>query len=259
MALGATGPRGESAGCSAAAAARSTYEEAGCGVSGTVSAPAVHLTAKGLRTRQRILEGARRAFEAKGNYVETRIADITKEARVAYGSLYTYFESKETLFRELAVEVVEGMYRSSRSSYRGTDPTRRVESANRGFMEAYRDNAQMMAVIEQAASLYAEFHQLRRQLRLQFVERIQAHIERMQEDGQADPDVDSRTAAHALVSMTDNFLYVWFVLEEPFDEQVALRTLDQLWIRALGLRVPAPRATVRPYRRPRTVPTTTSG
>lgn len=214
-------------------------------------ASASHLTPKGLRTRQRILEGARRAFEVKGNYVETRIADITKEARVAYGSLYTYFESKETLFRELAVEVVQGMYRSSRSSYRGTDPTRRVASANRGFMEAYRENAQMMAVIEQAASLYAEFHQLRRQLRMQFVQRIQESIERMQEDGQADPDVDSRTAAHALVSMTDNFLYVWFVLEEPFDEDVALQTLDQLWTRGLGLRPSPARGVVRPTRRAR--------
>ena len=194
------------------------------------------LTPKGRKTRERILAGARRAFEARGNYVDTRIADITREARVAYGSLYTYFDSKEAVFRELAVEVVDSMYARARSSYRGADPIRRMESANRGFMEAYRDSAQMMAVIEQAGSLYQEFHDLRRQLRNRFVHRIETSIRLMQERGLADPDLDVHTAAHALVSMTDNFLYVWFVLEEPFDDEIALGTLNRLWGRALGLR-----------------------
>jgi AcrR family transcriptional regulator len=194
------------------------------------------LAPKGRRTRKRILEGARRAFEHRGNYVDTRITDITKEAGVAYGSLYTYFDSKEMLFRELALEVVNGMYSGATSIYRGPDPIKRVESANRRFMNSYRDNAQMMAVIEQVASLYPDFHLLRRQLRQRFVERIRSNIERWQASGLADPDVDSHTAAHALVSMTDNFGYLWFVLEEPFDEQTALRTLTQLWVRALRLR-----------------------
>ncbi len=194
------------------------------------------LAPKGRRTRQRILEGARRAFENRGNYVDTRITDITKEAGVAYGSLYTYFDSKEVLFRELALDVVNRMYSGATSTYRGPDPIKRVESANGRFMDAYRENAQMMAVIEQVASLYPDFHLLRRQLRQRFVERIRSNIERWQAGGVADPDVDSHTAAHALVSMTDNFGYLWFVLEEPFDEQTALQTLTQLWVRALGLR-----------------------
>ena len=198
------------------------------------------LTPKGRRTRQRLLDGARRAFEKKANYVETKISDITKEAGVAYGTLYTYFDSKEELFREMAVGVILEAYEASASTYRGPDPILRIESANRNFMERYVRNASITAVIEQAAALYPEYRDLRRELREPFVERIKGNIERMQSDGVADPTIDAGTAAHALVSMTDNFHYVWLVLGQPFEQEVALRTLTQLWVGALGIERPTP-------------------
>jgi AcrR family transcriptional regulator len=195
----------------------------------------IALTAKGRRTRQRVIEGARRAFEKSGNYVETRISDITEEAGVAYGSLYTYFGSKEALFREMVTAVEQEAYEAVRSSYRGRDPVKRIESANRNFSRRYRENAQIQAVIEQAAALYPEFREFRRQLRQPFVERIEANIRRMQTDGVASRDIDVHTTAHALVSMIDNFHYVWLVLGEPFDEDIAVSTISDMWVAALGI------------------------
>ena len=55
----------------------------------------------------------------------------------------------------------------------------------------------------------------------------------------ADPAAQGCTiAAHALVSMTDNFGYVWFVLGERFDEESAFRTITTLWANAVGLHHP---------------------
>ena len=34
--------------------------------------------------------------------------------------------------------------------------------------------------------------------------------------------------------MMDRFAYVWFVLEEDFEEERALATLTELWMRAIG-------------------------
>jgi AcrR family transcriptional regulator len=198
------------------------------------------LTAKGERTRQQIVEGAWRAFEKSRSYVDTRIADIAREAGVAYGSFYTYFKTKEEIFYHLANSVVDELYVEGTSSYRGPDAGSRVDSANRQFLASYRKHAVMMTIIEQAAALYPEFHELRRRLRGRFVERIAANIARWRDAGLTDPDLDAELAAHALVSMTDNFSYVWFVLGEPFDEEKAAETVTRIWANALGL--PHPRA-----------------
>src|SRR5262249_61687263 len=65
--------------------------------------------------------------------------------------------------------------------------------------------------------------------------RIAAGIRRLQRRGLADPDLDARTAAAALVSMLSNFAYHWLAMDEPFDEELAKRTLTRLWAGALGL------------------------
>jgi AcrR family transcriptional regulator len=205
-------------------------------VQDSVDASVESLSPKGRRTRDRLLAGARRAFGDSGSYVDTRITDIAKESGVAYGSFYTYFDSKEQLFYELASSVVNEMYEEGTSRYRGDDPIERIDSANRQFLASYREHAVMMTIIEQATALYPDLRELRRELRGRFVERIQVNIERWQTRGIAEKSLDAHLAAHALVSLTDNFGYLWFVLGEPFDEEPALSTITNLWVHALGIR-----------------------
>lgn len=54
----------------------------------------------------------------------------------------------------------------------------------------------------------------------------------------ADRRLDPTCAASALGSMADNFAYVWLVLGEPFEEDVAVNTISRLWAQAIGLVVP---------------------
>jgi len=202
---------------------------------GSVDVNTQSLSPKGRRTRERLLAGARRAFGESRSYVDTRITDIAKESGVAYGSFYTYFDSKEHLFYELAASVVNEMYEEGTSRYRGDDPIERIDSANRQFLASYQAHAVMMTIIEQAAALYPELRELRRELRGSFVERIRVNIERWQSRGLVERSLDADVTAHALVSLTDNFGYLWFVLGEPFDEELALRTISSLWVNALGI------------------------
>ena len=195
--------------------------------------PTDKLTPKGLRTRDQLLLGARRAFEKSGSYVDTRILDITEESGVAYGTFYTYFDSKEQLFCELATAVVNEMYVEGTSKYRGDSPFERMDSSNRQFLLSYRTHAKMMAIIEQATALVPELRGLRRELRDRFVSRIAVNLERLIAQGRADSSLDPLIAAHVLVSMTDNFGYLWFVLGEEFDEEKAFATVSTLWANAM--------------------------
>jgi AcrR family transcriptional regulator len=193
------------------------------------------LSPKGLRTRRRLLDGARQAFEKKGSYLDTRISDIVEESGCAYGTFYTYFDTKEQIFYELAVEVVNEIYVENASRYRGANLAERIGSALRQFLQSYRDHAAIMTIIEQAASLFPEFRVLRRRLREGFVERNIANFQLWSEQGRIDHEIDPVVAAHALVSMIDNFSYLWFVLGESFDEEEAVTTLTKLWTNALAL------------------------
>ncbi len=112
-------------------------------------------------------------------------------------------------------------------------PTR----TNRAYLEAYRDQAKLFAVVEQVASFNEEFRAIRREIRNGFVQRSERSIARMQVEGIALDDVDPRYAANALGSMVDRFAYVWLVLGEDFDFDESVRTLTLLWARSLGIDV----------------------
>ncbi len=64
------------------------------------SAKATSRTAKGERTRERLLAVAFRLFEQKG-FEHTTLRDIAAKARVSLGLLYRYYPSKDALVIEL--------------------------------------------------------------------------------------------------------------------------------------------------------------
>lgn len=92
---------------------------------------------KGERTRRRLLDGARRAFEEHG-FLDTRIIDIAAEADIAVGSFYTYFDSKEDIFRDLVQGVNAGMFPRLATPVPNLDPVGYIEATNRHFIDFYR-------------------------------------------------------------------------------------------------------------------------
>ncbi|MCG7346256.1 TetR/AcrR family transcriptional regulator [Sporosarcina sp. ACRSL] len=71
------------------------------------------LTKKGEKTRQHLLSVAEEVFGVKG-YFNASIVDITQQAKVAQGTFYNYFPSKQAIFEEL----VRNMSHSFRSEIR---------------------------------------------------------------------------------------------------------------------------------------------
>ena len=63
-------------------------------------------TARGERTRRKILDAARSEFGTRG-FADTGITEITRTAKVALGTFYTYFDSKEEVFRALVQDMSE--------------------------------------------------------------------------------------------------------------------------------------------------------
>ena len=197
------------------------------------------------------MQAASEVFAEK-RFLDTNVSDIVQRAGTAHGTFYRYFNSKEEIFREVALELQRAMLDSSGEDDGPTRPADRPQSfesledemlwritrANRRYLHAYRRHAALFAVVEQVATFSDELREIRRELRRAFVDRAQRSIERMQAEGLACRDVDARYAASALGSMVDRFAYVWLVLEEDFDEAEVVENLTTIWFQAIGGVVP---------------------
>jgi AcrR family transcriptional regulator len=202
---------------------------------------------KGARTRARLVDAAKRVFERDG-FLEARIVDIAETARIAPGSFYHYFDSKEQIFREVAQAQEERLTAPPgepppASGSPDASPWDRIRRANRLYLERYRDEAALMGVIEQVSRYDPEVNAARMATMKHFVERAERAIRRLQRAGQVDRRINPSTAADALGAMVARFAELWLVQGyRDYDFDDAVEQLTLLWGNALGLSPePAPR------------------
>lgn len=192
-------------------------------------------SARGIRTRSALVAAARVVFERDG-YLEARLADISAEAGVASGSLYTYFEGKEEIFQAVAEQVTEEMVHPHLRARTGvTDPRELIDLANREYLRAYKKNAKLMGLFEQVSQIDEEFRAVRTERANAFVQRNARMIRELQEAGVADAEMDPLLTAHALSAMVSRMAYIAYVQKAPMAFERLVETLNQIWIKALGL------------------------
>ncbi len=206
-------------------------------------------SAKGWRTRAKLVEGGKVVF-ARDGFLNARITDIAAEAGVSYGAFYHYFDTKEELFREIA-ETVEvrllALDDLPRDDTHEHDPYERIHAANRSYLEAYRKEAKIMAVIVEVSRYDDQVRQVRDRRQEEFGERLAASVARLQRKGLADKDVDGHYAGMALGGMVATFADALFEGRWKYDFDTAVEQLSILWANALG--VPRPKPTKRVARR----------
>jgi AcrR family transcriptional regulator len=192
----------------------------------------LQLTDRTRETRDKLLRTARTIFEQEG-YDSTSISSIVEAAQVSRGTFYLYFQSKEDIFRTLAQDIQVDLV-DLQAWPRKLRPEEVIERSIATFMVFYRENARMMAVLEQVATYDPSFRSLRREMRRSVADRAVRFIRDLQRKGLVDQKIDPRIAGIALTGMVDRFAYVWHILEEEFDEDAVVATLTRLWFQAVG-------------------------
>lgn len=194
-------------------------------------------SAKGRRTRARLLEAGKAVFERDG-FLQARITDIANEADISHGAFYHYFDSKELLFREIAEEVevrLVSMDDIASDSERRGSPVDRIRAANRSYLLAYRREAKIMRVIEEVSRYNDDVRAVRDKRDDLLGLRLESAIARLQAEGVADPRIDKRYAAMALGGMVARFAETMFIGGWANDFELAVDQLTLLWANALGL------------------------
>lgn len=77
---------------------------------------------KGIRTRERVLAGAKEVFH-RGGFSGTSISDLIRETGVKKGNLYHFFSSKEEMGIEVLHQAREDFFRFLEKSLQGDRPS----------------------------------------------------------------------------------------------------------------------------------------
>ena len=188
-----------------------------------------------LENRRRIVEAGHRVFSRDG-FHGARILDIAAEARLGVGTLYRHFGSKADIFEAVIKEVIDEIYvGGSLSTATGAEPFDRIRAANRSFLRFYSRSANIMSTLNHLATQDDQFRALYLERRNRSVSRLAYAIERLQENGEANPLLDPLTAADSLIAMMADVAFTAFRVAGSRVEDVDVETLNLMWAGALGL------------------------
>jgi len=194
-------------------------------------------TRRGRNTRAKLLSSARETF-GRVVFTDVRITDITAHAGVASGTFYTYFDSKEEIFREVASEVLAEMSAAARRDPENTgrDVVRDLEYATRCYFECVHRNARIARSIEELQARDAGLGSVRRATLLKGVKKIERWIQRLQEQGICDPELEAWPTAFALHSLNVSVAYNHLVHRDaPEDTEMLVRATSRIWCATVGL------------------------
>jgi AcrR family transcriptional regulator len=194
-------------------------------------------TPKGHRTRARILDAAREIF-ARDGFVETRMGDVATAAGLSAGGLYRYFMSKEDVFAALIADLIDELYQASGHTAHSfsTDPFEALLEANRGYLDVYHANRDVLRAFIEAVAVDSRFREMfwraRRRHVSRFVRAARSVHGRRKVDG-----VDLETVTEAMCCMVEQSAYLWFAQEKLAERRVnvddAARVVTRAWYLAV--------------------------
>jgi AcrR family transcriptional regulator len=180
-------------------------DDAGLGVRDAAPSPAsdgkAPRTPRGQRTLRKILDAALEEFGEKG-FSEGSIVGITGRARVALGTFYTYFDSKEAVFQEL-VRDMSGQVRDHVAPVlQSASGTLEAEGlALQSFLEFVVTHRQVYRIIDEAEFVDPEGF---RKHYMTTAERIAARLQSGKEKGEVvttDSPLATEVEAWAIMGM----------------------------------------------------------
>jgi AcrR family transcriptional regulator len=107
-------------------------------------------TERGRRTLRKLLDASAIEFGEKG-FHEASVSSITRRAGVALGSFYTYFDSKEALFRALVQDMSENVRSNARAAIATDMSAIAIErAALTAFLRFAREHKEIYRIIDEA-------------------------------------------------------------------------------------------------------------
>lgn len=107
-------------------------------------------TERGRKTLRKLLDASAIEFGEKG-FHEASVSSITRRAGVALGSFYTYFDSKDALFRALVADMSATVKSSARAALSDDMGALEIErAALAAFLDFAREHKEIYRIIDES-------------------------------------------------------------------------------------------------------------
>jgi len=204
-----------------------TSRAEGEGAAGDAKVPR---TERGRRTLRAILDAAAAEFGEKG-FHEGSISGITRRAGVALGSFYTYFDSKDAVFRALVRDMSEQVREHVGPALRGArDQIDAERAALLAFIRFAREHKEIYRIVDEAEFVDpASF----RHHYASTADRIAARLRAAAERGEVRDDV-GEIHAWAIMGMNVFLGLRYSVWDEGTPPEAIADVVAQLLARGIG-------------------------
>jgi TetR/AcrR family fatty acid metabolism transcriptional regulator len=183
----------------------------------------------------RIIEAATKVFAKKGFY-QSKISEIAKEANVADGTIYIYFENKDDILISLFEEQMKAVIDNMETQLSGIDdPAKRLErfaSTHLDLIEKNQDMAEIIQVeLRQSGKFMKEY---KNEKFMQYLDIIEDIICEGQKRGIFKKDVIPKVAKRAFFGALDEVSRFWVLSSRRrYDIRTVARQISEYFLNGI--------------------------
>lgn len=196
----------------------------------STSASSAAPPSKGERTKLALKAAAREVFNRSG-YLNARVQDISAEAGLSNGAFYRYFEDKRAVMMNIIGDMLDTGFDTARANWSEAHPMDSIFQTTVIYLNFYNENVDLFRLLNEVSQFDSEVEAQWAEVRLKAITRIERMLHRAEKSGAIRPGVDIEVAATLLTAMTDQYAYLWLVLNRAPNRSVedVSRQLAQIW------------------------------
>jgi TetR/AcrR family fatty acid metabolism transcriptional regulator len=183
----------------------------------------------------RIIKAATKMFARKGFY-KTRISEIAKEAKVADGTVYIYFENKDdiliSLFEEQMKAVMDNMVEQISEE---TDPAKKLEKFALIHLQLIEQNPNMAEIIQVEVRQSSKFmKEYKNEKFVQYLDLIAEIVREGQEKRIFKKEVIPGMAKRAFFGALDEMSRFWVLsTRKQYDIKTAAKQISEYFLNGI--------------------------
>jgi len=183
----------------------------------------------------RIIKAATKMFARKGFY-KTRISEIAKEAKVADGTVYIYFENKDdiliSLFEEQMKAVMDNMVEQISEE---TDPVKKLEKFALTHLQLIEQNPNMAEIIQVEVRQSSKFmKEYKNEKFVQYLDLISEIVREGQEKHIFKKEVIPGMAKRAFFGALDEMSRFWVLsTRKQYDIKTAAKQISEYFLNGI--------------------------